>query len=182
MVRNGIEFERYRETENGVVIGFLERDTSIEGYLCQRGWTHFHEGWKLRSFTNAEAIDFLGSTLPKGAWVSLNTDGAIIRVALPTHQEILGYPCYGSGGGAKGVQAAFYEDGTMRSFFPYENVTIDGIACLAYKPLVREGALIRFHPNGQLGHAMLAEETEIESVTYEAGSEVSFDAQGNVVL
>lgn len=171
---NGIEFKKIRYSDSGGIIAYLDKNTTIQGYPCKKGWVHFHENKDLKSFALEKSIKINYLEIPVGTWMTLNQDGLLSLCAFPDNIDIQGYLCRGTGG-PKGVQVSFYESGALRVFFSPDPIEIQGIPC-------KGGVFnsIVLHENGDLKECTLSEPTEINYIEYDKGERLSFDIKGNI--
>lgn len=115
VIVKGVAFRKVRINERGLVIGVLKEPTIIGGRLCARGWVHIHPNGLPAGFMAAKPIDLGRLTIPAGTWVYQNANGVVTICAFPADTQVQGHLCRGSGG-PKGVQAAFYESGTLKQY------------------------------------------------------------------
>ncbi|MBN2420488.1 MAG: hypothetical protein JXL81_13950 [Deltaproteobacteria bacterium] len=174
--KNGIHFTKICESENRTIIGYMKENLYIQGFPCEKGWIHFKKDWQLQSFQLSKGFTYNNTPLPAHTWILFpyheSQTGYVL--ALPFDYEIQGYLCGGSGG-YKGTHTGFYDNGRLRSFFPPEDVAVDGIPCeasLLYN--------VNLYENGHIKSCKLAEDYKIDGVTYNKGKIIGFDKDGKV--
>jgi antitoxin component YwqK of YwqJK toxin-antitoxin module len=94
--------------------------------------------------------------------------------SFPFDYKVQGYLCGGSGG-YKGTHTGFYESGKLRSFFPPEDVVVDGVTC--------EASLfvnVNLYENGKIKSCKLAEDYHSDGKVYKRGKTIQFDKNGNI--
>lgn len=165
VVKNGIHFEKIHQSKKGTNVGYMTENHVIQGFPCEKGWIHLKKDWQLRSCQLSVGFIFKGTLLPAHTWFHFpyqeNQKGFIC--SFPNNYEVQGYICGGSGG-YKGTHTRFYENGKLRSFFPPEDVTIDGIPC--------ESSLmvsVKLNENGNIKSCKLAEDYQVNGKTYKSG-------------
>lgn len=172
--RGGYQFERYRVDSN-VHIGILAEPAEVDGFVCEAGgWAHFNPDWSLRACFLAEPYRMDYFTLPAGAWVQPRADRIV--VSFETDTLCQGYICQGSGG-VKGIHSTFYPNGRLRSFFPPEAVSVDGVLCRASLY-----ANVQLYESGALKQCTPVTAGEIMGVSYGAGRSLRLDESGRPVL
>ncbi len=127
--KRGIHFKKISQSKAGTIIGYMNEIHDIQGFPCEKGWIHFRKDWQLLSFQLSRDFMFKGTTLPAHTWLHFYYDGQPGHIcSFPYDYEVQGYTCSGSGG-YKGTSTAFYDSGALRSFYPPEDITVDGISC-----------------------------------------------------
>jgi hypothetical protein len=176
VVTQNVAFTKVRIENNGLVIGQLKKDTVIGGRPCKQGWVHIGPNGVPVGFTASRTIDLGRFVIPSGTWVFQNGNGEITVCAFPRDTDIQGHMCRGSGG-PKGVQAAFYPDGSLKEYFLRQDTLIQGIPC--------KGGLfnrsIHLHKNGRLKECVLSEELARDGCTYSVGTHLHFDSDGHII-
>ena len=172
----GISFEKARR-ENGLVIGLLERDETIAGRPCRRGWVQLHSNGVPAAFSAAKPIELPRVSIPPETWVIQNPSGEVKICAFPRDMMIQGHLCRGGAGRAKGVQTAFYPSGALKQYFLRKNALIEGIPCKA--GLLRQS--IELHENGRLKACVLSQDFSREGRDYKKGTRIEFDAAGRLL-
>ena len=174
--RNGIQFKKFHQDEDGFIIGNMSHNQNIHGFPCEKGWIHFKDDWSLQSFQLSEDFLFKGHLFPAHTWIHMpyhrNQDSFI--VALPHDCKLQGHVCGGSGG-FKGTQTSIYMSGRLRSFFPPEDIVIQGVSC---KATLFENVCL--YENGNLKSTKLAADYTVDGKTWKKGSFIEFDPFGNV--
>ena len=128
-------------------------------------------------FKVSENTKILNVDIPKNSWVRFKQEGGFI-CTFPNDTTIQGYKCEG-GGGSKGVQVSFYDNGKLNFFYSELNTIIDGIKCQG-NPYIGIH-IIGLHKNGKLKHCDLAEESKINGKMYKKGHRIIFDVNGLVI-
>jgi len=127
---NGIEFEKMRYSCNDrdtiSIIGFIKKNTEIEGYPCKKGWVHFTKQWKLKLFCLSESAIVENIPVPKGSWIIFTATNHYTTVVFPNNTFIQGFPVRG-GGGVKGIRTRFDQTGKLVSFFPSKDFVRNNI-------------------------------------------------------
>ncbi|NLD38944.1 MAG: hypothetical protein GX654_18955 [Desulfatiglans sp.] len=173
--KNGIHFKKIFQPESGTVIGYMTEDHEIDGFPCEKGWIHFREDSQLRLFQLSKDFMYKGTLLPAHTWFLFPYNDVTGHIcAFPYDYMVQGYLCKGSGG-PKGVSTAFYDSGKLRSFYPTEEVMIDGVPCKTTL-LVN----INLHENGNLKSCKLAEDYQIKNNTIRKGMLIEFDDNGKL--
>ncbi|MBN1905201.1 MAG: hypothetical protein JW927_08910 [Deltaproteobacteria bacterium] len=173
--RNGIHFKKISQSDAGTIIGYMTEDHDIDGFPCEKGWIHFREDTQLQLFQLSKDFMYKGTLLPAHTWFLFpyrDVTGYIC--AFPYDYKVQGYICEGSGG-PKGVNTAFYDSGKLRSFYPAEEIAIDGVPCKATLFVN-----INLHENGNLKSCKLAEDYHANSKTIRKGMLIEFDENGNM--
>jgi hypothetical protein len=171
--KNGIHFKKIRQFESGAVIGVMTEDYNIQGFPCEKGWIHFKEDFSLQSFQLNREFSYNNTLLPAHTWIHLpykQQTGYIL--SLPFDYQILGHLC-GGNGGYKGIQTGFYGDGRLRSFYPPEDITENGVPCEA--SLLTS---VNLHENGNIRSCKLAESYLVDGIKYKKGSVIELDESG----
>jgi hypothetical protein len=175
VTEGGIAFDRVRVEENGLLVGELKEDTLISGRLCKKGWIHVLSSGVPVAFTAARDFNAWRFTIPAGTWVFQNGAGVVTVCAFPRDLEVQGYVCRGSGG-PKGVQTAFYADGSLKEFFLPHDTKIQGVPCRS--GLINEA--VELHPNGRLKACALSEDYVRDGRVYAKGTRLRFDRDGRI--
>lgn len=126
---NDIQFKKYRyavsDNDTVSIIGYIEENKVINDIPCAAGWVHFTSDMKLKLFCLSETIEIKNVVLPAGSWIVSNySDDALVAV-FPEDTLIGSFPVKG-GGGSKGIQTSFYDNGNIKSFFPYQKFEYQG--------------------------------------------------------
>lgn len=180
--KNGIYFDKISKTPGevygGTYIGYMTETQIVQGFPCEKGWIHFDDNWKLRSFQLSEEYIFHGILFPKETWFHFPYDktkpGWI--VSFPYNYEVEGYLCSGSGG-YKGTHTGFYDGGSLRSFFPAIDVLIDGVPCDA---TIFAGVML--HENGKIKSCKLSDNYQFNGIEYKKGTILEFNIDGKVII
>ena len=174
--RNGIQFKKISQSKSGTIIGYMIEDNNIQGFPCEKGWIHFKPDWQLKSFQLSEEIIFRGTLLPAHTWIHFRHHEKQIGYicSFPGDYEVQGYVCGGSGG-YKGIHTGFYESGKLRSFYPPEDVMVDGVPC-EETPFVN----VNLYENGKIKSCKLADDYQVYGHTYKKGKIIEFDDSGIV--
>ncbi len=174
---NDIGFSRVRygmiENDTVTIIGFLKQPTIINGYLCSPDWVHMEKDGKLLLFRLEEPSEINHVTFPRETWVRFH-DGNLI-VVFPRDTVIQGFFCRG-GGGVKGVQTSFYENGSIREFYSNNTLIIDDVKC--YSDPTNP---IGLHDDGSLRYCTLAEPLEYDTGEIKKGTRIEIDEEGHIV-
>ena len=171
----GIAFEKSRVDSNGLIIGKLRTNTVIAERPCAKGWLHLHSNGVPAGFTASEDIRVARFTAPAGTWVIQDAAGVVRICAFPKNTRVQGHDCRGTGG-SKGVQAAFYPDGSLKEFYLVRPTRIDGVPCDT--GLVR--GRLELHQNGRLKSCRLSADFTHDGVTFRKGARIDFDSEGHV--
>lgn len=175
VVKNGIEFETFRETDHGSKVGTLAGDTVIDGWPCKRGFIVFREDWSLDELQLSRDYERNGIFMPEGTWVFANRQGIPKTCMFPRDVNVQGYLCRGSWLGKQGWMTEFYDSGKLKMFWSREPVTIGRMTCA---DSVMQG--IHLHENGRLKQCKLDKAAIIQGVEYRKGTVVCFDQAGRV--
>ncbi len=173
---NGIHFRKIYQSKGGTNTGFMTDNHTIQGFPCEKGWIHFKKNWQLLSFQLSDDFIYKKTLLPAQTWLHFpyhdSQSGYIC--SFPHDYEVQGYVCGGSGG-YKGTHTGFYKSGKLRSFFPPEDVIVDGVPC--------EASLfvnVNLYENGNIKSCKLAEDYQIDGVLYKRGKTIVFDKDGKL--
>jgi len=175
VVKNGIRFEKFRETDHGSKVGILVEDTVIDGWPCKQGFIVFHEDWSLDELQLSRDYERNGIFMPEGTWVFADRQGNPRTCMFPRNVEVQGHLCRGSWLGKQGFMTNFYPNGKLELFWSRDPVMMDGVTCA---DSLSRG--IYLHQNGQLQKCKLDKEAIIEGVEYRKGSIICFDRAGKV--
>lgn len=99
------------------IIAYLNNNTIIQEYPCNKGWVHFTKEKDLKLFCLSEPYEVADIMLPEGCWIIDAQNGDFTTVVFPNDTILQGFPVSG-GGGVKGVRTKFYKSGSLKSFFP----------------------------------------------------------------
>lgn len=176
VVENGIRFKKITKPDNGNIIGFMAENSVVQGFPCEKGWIHFRKDWTLLAFQLSEECSYRGTLLPAHTWILLPHSEVRKGYAcsFPFDYTVQGYTCRGTGG-YKGVHTGFYDSGRLRSFYPSQNIDIDGVPCK--KTLLFN---VELHENGKLGRCRLSMDHIVNGKVYKKGSVIGFDESGAV--
>lgn len=177
VVKNGIHFKKIHQSKAGTNVGYMTENRMVQGFPCEKGWIHF-KGWQLVSCQLSENFTYNDSLLPEHTWIHLpyHDDRTGYICSFPYDYELQGYLCGGSGG-FKGTHTGFHDSGKLRSFFPTEDVIVDGVPCEASL-----FANVNLYENGKIKSCKLAENYQADGKTYKRGKKVEFDSDGNASL
>jgi hypothetical protein len=168
--KNGIHFKKIHQSKNGNNTGYMRGNHTIQGFPCEKGWIHFDKNWKLLSFQLSNDFMYNNTLLPAHTWLHFpyhkNHTGYVC--SFPYNYEVQGYLCGGTGG-YKGTHTGFYGSGKLRSFFPPEDVTVNGLLCEA-SPF----ASVKLYENGCIKSCKLARDYQIDGKTFKKGEQVEF--------
>lgn len=167
---HGVKFQRAKITDNGFVVGYVDKDLTVAGRPCKAGWIQLHPNGALAGFTAAKDVALSRFRIPAGGWVMQNADGVVTICSFPRDTMVQGHLCRGGGliGGSEGVQTSFYPDGALKQFFGPEPVRIDGVPCGA--DLFHRG--IELYQNGHLKSATLSEDFVRDGRAYHKGERI----------
>jgi len=177
VVKNGMEFETFKEEEDGSKLGILAGETVIDGYPCRKGFVVFHPDWRPDELQLSRDHERNGIAMPAGTWVFPNDQGNPGVCMFPRDIEIQGMPCRGSRMGKSGVMTSFHDSGALKHFFTRDPLQVDGVLC-------RGGVFgpgIHLHENGRLAKCELAGDAVVEGVVYRKGSTLRLAPAGNVL-
>ncbi|MBM3977250.1 MAG: hypothetical protein FJ299_09705 [Planctomycetes bacterium] len=134
----------------------------LDGYPCD-GWVMWHDNGVLMSFDLSTDHELSGHRLPARTRVFLDRAGRLAHAWLPRDTRVGPYVCRG---GMK-IDTAFHPDGSLKAFFPPDDLVIDGVTCEAsvFHP-------IYLHPNGRLWKARVAVDVIAGERHYAAGSDI----------
>jgi hypothetical protein len=174
--KNGIHFKKINQSENGTIIGYMTENHEIWGFPCEKGWIHFKENWKLKSFQLSKEFTYNHTLLPAHTWIHLphHEEQTGHVCSLPFDYEIQGYLCGGSGG-YKGTHTGFYKSGRLKSFYPPDDLTVDRVPCKA-TPFV----YVDLYENGHIRSCKLAEDHQVDGVTIKKGELINFHENGKI--
>jgi hypothetical protein len=149
----------------------MTHDQIIQGFPCEKGWIHFKRDWQLLSFQLSKDYNYKSTQLPDHTWVHFPShEGRSGYVcSFPYDYDVQGYLCGGSGG-YKGTHTGFYDSGKLRSFFPPEDVIVDGVQCAA-SLMVN----VKLYENGSIKSCKLAENYHADGKSYERGKIIEFE-------
>jgi hypothetical protein len=161
--------------QGSVTIARLQSPAQIDGFPCAAGYVHFSETGHLQAASLGETCTVQDHEIPKGTWVRLNSDLTLKFCSFPQNTAIQGYLCRGGPGGSEGVSTGFYPSGRLQSFFPPEDIEIQGVPCRAtpFGP-------VYLHENGELKELTLARDTMIGGRALDEGQSVVLNERGEV--
>ncbi len=109
----------------------VPQDTVIQGFPCARGYAWFYPDGSLNECTVARPITFANDRVPRGSVIQLWPNGAARYLTLPHAALIAGYHVTSGNppGSPKGAATAFYPSGKLRSFYLFNDQTIQGVPC-----------------------------------------------------
>jgi hypothetical protein len=176
VVRNGIHFEKIHQSAAGTHVGLMSADQEIQDFPCAKGWIHFRGNGELLSFQLSREHEFMNLRLPAQTWIHFpqDPDQGGYACVFPHALQVQGYLCRG-GGGFKGIQTGFHPGGMLRSFFPPEDVLVDGVPCAA--SLLHA---VRLHENGRIQGCRLAADHVQGGESYPKGRVLAFDINGGI--
>lgn len=170
VVKNGVHFDKIHQSKSGTHVGYMTEDRNILGFPCAKGWIHFKKDWRLQSFQLSRDFSFRSTLLPAHTWIHFpyqeNRSGYVC--SFPHDYVVQGYRCGGSGG-YKGTHTGFYENGRLRSFFPPDDVIVDGIPCEA--SLL---ANVNLYENGNIKSCKLSVDLHKDGKYYKRGQTIEF--------
>lgn len=174
--KNGIHFKKISQSKGGTNTGYMTENHTIQGFPCEKGWIHFRKNWNLLSFQLSKDFIYKNETLPAHTWIHFPYHDTLTGhvCSFPYDYKVQGYLCGGSGG-YKGTHTGFYNSGKLRSFFPPEDVIVDGIPCEA--SLL---ANVKLYENGRIKSCKLAEHYRVDGKNYKKGTTVQFDNNGKI--
>jgi len=174
--KNGIHFKKMYQSKGGTNTGFMTENHTIQSFPCEKGWIHFKKDWRLLAFQLSKDFMFKGTLVPAHTWFhfTFHADRTGYVFSFPRDYEVQGYVCGGSGG-YKGTHTGFYESGKLRSFFPSEDVIIDGVPCEASL-----FANVNLYENGNIKSCKLAEDYQVDGKFYKNGKTIEFDKNGKI--
>ena len=176
VTKQGVAVSRVRVEDDGLVSGELKADTVIGGRPCRKGWVHILPSGVPVGFTASKELDLGRLKIPANTWVFQNKDGVVTVCAFPEDIEVQGRVCRGSGG-PKGVQTAFYPDGSLKEFFLTEDTRIDGIPCKA--GIFDEAVML--YENGSVKRCVLSGDYVQDGRMFPAGTQLGFDPAGRAI-
>jgi hypothetical protein len=172
---HGVIFTKVRTGTDGIHIGQIDTETVVGGRACGAGWLHLHPDGTPAAFTAAQEIVLPRVTIPAGTWVNQSPNGLVTVCAFPGDTLVQGHLCRGTGG-SKGVQTAFYPDGSLRLFFLARPATIDGVPC---DTSLTRGA-VELYENGRLKSCRLGESLERDGRKLRKGTRITFSPDGQI--
>jgi hypothetical protein len=174
--KNGIHFKKIYLSKGGTNTGYMTGKHTIQGFPCEKGWIHFKKNWDLLSFQLSKDFIYKNEVLPVNTWIHFpyhdSQTGYVC--SFPYDYKVQGYLCSGSGG-YKGTHTGFYDSGKLRSFFPPDDVIVNGIPCEA-SLLVN----VRLHENGRIKSCKLAKNYRSDGKVYKKGKTVQFNKNGKI--
>ena len=124
---------------------FVKTDTVIQSYPCRRGKVTHYDNGAIMSFTLAQDHVMDSNLIPGGSHVTMYYTGFPEFIRLTDNATINGYHVSNS---PKELHwhLSFYNDGSLASFIPLEDVVIDGYKCLAgeWVELLPDGSVLTF--------------------------------------
>jgi len=117
-----------------------------------------------------------GADIPAESQISFYDDYTAFFLGSDT--EIQGYCCNGNFARktSQGISTTLYLSGKLRSFFPCDDVEINGILCLS-SPF----AGVKLFENGKIKECKLAADQEVEGIQYKKKTVLFFDETGAVI-
>ncbi|MBN2278944.1 MAG: hypothetical protein JXQ65_00025 [Candidatus Marinimicrobia bacterium] len=174
--KNGIYFDKIHQSKGGTRVGYMNKNQTIDGLPCEKGWIHFRKNWDLLSIQLSSDFEYKGLLLPKNSWLHLSydTNSTDYVVSFPYDIEVQGFWVDGTGS-YKGTHTGFYGSGKIRSFYPAKELVIQGIPC---KRSLLENILV--YENGRLQRCKLSKDFKIDGKRYPKGTTVYFDEEGRI--
>ena len=173
VVRNGIKFDAFRESNDGSKMGNLAEDTEIDDWPCRRGFVNFHADWRLDECHLSREYERNGIVMPQGTRIFPDKRGNPGVCLFPHDVDIQGFSCRGNRAG--GFMTAFYAHGQLHWFYTRDPVTVGGVTCA---DSLFEA--IYLHPDGRLRQCKLEKSVIIEGQQYPKGLVIQFDRAGAV--
>ncbi|HZN39485.1 MAG TPA: hypothetical protein VFD82_11825 [Planctomycetota bacterium] len=155
----------------GIAVALLAEPAAIQGLPC-RSWVRFHQNGKLSTCELAEEAAIQGHRLPAATYLVFDDEGRLRSCFLAQDTLIAGYWCRG---GPFKTATTFHPDGSLRSFFARDALTIDGVPCVA-----SSHDAVHLHGNGRLAGCRLAADVTRDAETLRKGQVVRFDEAGRV--
>ncbi len=174
VVKNGIKFDTFRESDDGTKLGVLTEDMVIDGWPVKKDFIVFHPDWRLDELQLSQDYERNGVFMPEGTWVFPDKRGNPTIVMFPRDVEVQGHLCRGSRMNKGGFMTAFYASGKLHWFYSRDPLVVDGVTC---KDSIFEA--IYLHPDGRLKQCLLDEKATIDAWEYPRGSRILIDEAGN---
>ncbi len=145
---NGIQFKKYKysigDNDTISIIGYIDSDMKINNIECAAGWIHLTPDMNLKLFCLAKPNQIKNVLLPKDTWIVSNYTYDNLTVVFPEDTLINEFPVKG-GGGSKGAHTSFYDNGNLKSFFPFKKFEHNGII---YKKSIYKS--VKLNENGEI--------------------------------
>ena len=174
VVRNGIEFETFRENDDGSRMGTLAKDTVVDGWPCKKGFIGFYADWRLDECHLSREYERNGIVMPALTRVFPDKSGNPGVCLFPADTTIQGYRCRGTRSG--GFMTAFHANGRLHWFYARDPVVVNGVTC---KSTLFQAVYL--HPDGGLQECKLAKPVSIDGVSYPKGRIIRMDRAGAVM-
>ena len=132
-----------------------------------------------RYLNHAETVH--GHVLPAGTRVRPDAAGNPDIAFLGEDTLLEGHLC--RGGDGHGYMTGFHSNGRLRLCWLREAETVQGVPCRRatfLNDLIGPSVGVTFHPDGSLAGCKLDQDFTLDGVTYDGGSRIEFDRQGNV--
>ncbi len=135
----------------------LPRQTTIQGYPCDRGDAWFYPDGSLNQCTLARPSTLGDFRVPRGSVIEFWPEGATHHLTLSRDAVFAGYRLRGAKhfGRSRASTADFYRNGELRSFYLVRSQTVQGVPCRggSWNTLTDPdgaGNLVVFYDDGKL--------------------------------
>ncbi len=178
-----LEFEKLRysvEQDNGdtvSIIGLMKEPAIVGGFPCDADWIHFNHTWNVQLCLLSSSFNFQNILLEQGTWIRFSDTGNLI-CTFPKDTMVQGYLLRGNAlkQGAKGIQTSFYSSGSLKGFYPVDDVRIGEVVC---KATVFKN--VQLHENGKLKRCRLAKKVVLNNEVFKKNTTLNLDETGAVI-
>jgi hypothetical protein len=175
------KWERFDKPDFGSLYSYYPKNVvTIEGIPCGTQFTLTAKG-ELYGFILAQDFELKGTLLPKNSRFEpyvRNNRMDDYMIYLPEDTKIQGYMVRHKGSFMQDYHVDFYKHGALKGFKPTTDIVIDGIPCRGGK----KNSWISLFPDKKLQSCFLSRDFEIENKSYNKGSQLTFNAKGNVTI
>ncbi len=142
-------------------------------YPVRKGKVSIYANDALQSFTLFKDFHVKAVMVPKGSWVQLYHNGYPEFITLKADNEVNGMTA-GCKPKVLHWHLSFYNDGSLASFYPVEDILIDGLPC-------KKQTGVDFYPDGKLWMCHLAKDFIHNSKVFPAGTHIIRNKEGQLM-
>jgi len=168
-----VELNRYDHRGFGTIrVCYLKQPLEIQSWPCKRGKIRYYDDGRLLSFKLERDHLLQGDSIPRGSGFTLFRSGNPKFLRLSKPARIQGHQVAG-GSFFSSRLTTYYGDGSLKSFHPAGNISVEGITCSEQRD-------IELYPDGQIMVCRLNEDYSLHGDIFPAGSMLLFDEHRKV--